>query len=140
MTVTDIAPDRVMLTLGDESEGLALRVAAGPRTTIQPAQPQGPQGQTAPAVGQRPVAPPGAVAANPALPANDDQPAVVPAGPDAEARSLLERRRAARAAQAAAEAAARANNTAPAPAVGQPPGGGDANWAEVYRRMQQPRR
>ena len=61
--------------------------------------------------------------------------------------SLLERRRAARAAQAAAEAAARSGQTVPpalpsAPNTTTPatPAATDPAWAEVYRRMQQPRR
>ena len=36
MVVTEIKPDRIRLTLGDESEELTLKLAVGPRTTIQP--------------------------------------------------------------------------------------------------------
>ena len=36
MLVTDVKPDRIKLTLGDESEDLVLKVAAGPKTTTQP--------------------------------------------------------------------------------------------------------
>ena len=36
MVVSDVRPDRVKLTLGEESEDLMLKVAAGPKTTIQP--------------------------------------------------------------------------------------------------------
>jgi len=37
MTVAEVGPDRVMLTMGDESEELELKVAKGPKTTMQPA-------------------------------------------------------------------------------------------------------
>ena len=36
MMVADVKPDRVKLTLGEESEDLLLKVAAGPKTTTQP--------------------------------------------------------------------------------------------------------
>lgn len=36
MTVAEVAPDRVRLTMGDESEDVELKVAKGPKTTIQP--------------------------------------------------------------------------------------------------------
>jgi hypothetical protein len=36
MTVAEVKPDRVKLTLGDESEDLVLKVAAGPKVTTQP--------------------------------------------------------------------------------------------------------
>jgi hypothetical protein len=39
MTVAEIHPDRVRFALGDESEEIVLKVAAGPKTTIQPAAP-----------------------------------------------------------------------------------------------------
>jgi hypothetical protein len=139
LTVAEVKPDRVRLTLGDESEDLVLAVAKGPRTTVQPA-----VAAVAPAAGQAGGAPvPGAAPAA-TLPGQ-------PAAADAEA-SLLERRRAARAAQAAAEAAARAGQgqSAPTPTVLPTPAGAapaaatpaapDPAWAEVYRRMQQPRR
>jgi hypothetical protein len=147
LTVADVKPDRVRLTLGDESEDLVLAVAKGPRTTVQPVQPGVAAG--APAAGQPGGVPlPGAtpVATHPGQPV-----ANAPTSADAEA-TLLERRRAARAAQAAAEAAARAGQgqSAPTPTVLPTPAGAapatatpaapDPAWAEVYRRMQQPRR
>jgi hypothetical protein len=146
LKVTEIATDRITLAMGDETEGLALKVAPGPRTTIQPPQPAPAGGQPPGAPGQPPVA------AAPGQAAPGAEP-VDPTG-----QSLLERRRAARAAQAAAEAAARAGNAPPvpstkpneAPANAAPPAAappqanapatGDNSWAEVYRRMQQPRR
>ena len=36
MTVAEVKPDRVKLTMGDESEDLVLKVAAGPKFTTQP--------------------------------------------------------------------------------------------------------
>ena len=36
MTVAEVKPDRVKLTMGDESEDLVLKVAAGPKITTQP--------------------------------------------------------------------------------------------------------
>jgi hypothetical protein len=39
MVVASVGPDRVKLTLGDESEELVLKVAPGPKTTIAPAPP-----------------------------------------------------------------------------------------------------
>ena len=39
MLVADVKPDRVKLTLGGESEDLVLKVAIGPKSTIQPGPP-----------------------------------------------------------------------------------------------------
>jgi hypothetical protein len=36
MLVAEVAPDRVKLTLGDETEDVELKVAKGPKTTVQP--------------------------------------------------------------------------------------------------------
>jgi hypothetical protein len=127
MTVASIAPDGIVLALGDETEPLSLKVAAGPRTTIQPPVPGAVPGGAVPVPG---AAPPGAPQRPPPV-------ANAPPSPDApspEAQSLLERRRAARAAQAAAESAARGGTP------GAPATSGDNSWSEVYRRMQQPRR
>ena len=143
LTVAEVKPDRVRLTLGDESEELLLAVAKGPRTTVQPVAPvaQGAPGTPqpgqpgGPATGGAPVA--GAAPGQPG--------AAQPAAADAEA-SLLERRRAARAAQAAADAAARSGQAVPSILPAAPgaapatPAAPDPAWAEVYRRMQQPRR
>jgi hypothetical protein len=144
VTVTEIKPDRVKLSMGDETEELVLKVASGPRQTIQP-----------PAVA---AAPPPGTAPVPGAPAVGGQPIAADAGApmDADAQ-ILARRRAARAAaaQAAQEAAARAAGQQPVP--GAPPAPGaiaapqpaqavapasapDPAWADVYRRMQQPRR
>ena len=144
LLVAEVKPDRVKLTMGEDSEELVLKVAAGPRTTTQPAAP--PPAPGTPAAGR---------AAGPASGVNPTDAAVPTAVPPGQAAnapaeagsaetSLLERRRAARAAQAAAEAAARSGQTgapsAPAPATQAAPAGADATWSDVYRRMQQPRR
>jgi hypothetical protein len=149
LVVAEVKPDRVKLTMGEDSEELLLKVAAGPRTTIQPVQPAAPVTPGGPAPGQ-----PGGPAAGGGVPAAAgpggggpaQAPGAQPGVGDAEA-SLLERRRAARAAQAAAEAAARAGQAVPpalptAPNTTTPatPAATDPAWAEVYRRMQQPRR
>ena len=157
LVVAEVKPDRVRLTMGEDSEELLLKVAAGPRTTVQPVQPVatgGPGAPGAPVAGQPggPAMGGGPAAARPAppLPAPADRRQArgrrSRGHGDAEA-SLLERRRAARAAQAAAEAAARPGQTVPpalpsAPNTTTPatPAAPDPAWAEVYRRMQQPRR
>ena len=141
VVVAEIKPDRVKLTLGDESEELVLRVAAGPRQTVQPPQP-GAAGTAAPQQQQPP------------RPQAGGQPVAEGQAPMDSDASILERRRAARAAQAAQEAAARAGPQPAPPAAPPAPGAlavpqagnapaaaaPDPAWAEVYRRMQQPRR
>ena len=149
LLVAEVKPDRVRLTMGEDSEELLLKVAVGPRTTIQPAQPTAPGAPGAPTAGQPggPAAGGGAPAASsPGTGGPVQAPGAQPGAGDAET-SLLERRRAARAAQAAAEAAARSGQTVPpvlpsAPNTPTPatPAATDPAWAEVYRRMQQPRR
>jgi hypothetical protein len=128
MLVAEVKPDRVKLMLGDESEDLILKVAAGPRTTIAPPQPAAPPPS---ASGQ-----PGNVATQP--PPQSTTPA------DA-AQALEQRRRASRA--GAVDAATPApiaqppgvSGNAPAsstPAPGNPPWA-SPSWNEVYERMQQ---
>jgi hypothetical protein len=156
LLVAEVKPDRVRLTMGEDSEELLLKVAAGPRTTVQPVQPVAAGGlgaSGAPVQGQ-PGGPamgggPAAAAPGTAAPASGarGQAAVDQSGYTDAETSLLERRRAARAAQATAEAAARSGQTVPpalpsAPTTTTPatPSAPDPAWAEVYRRMQQPRR
>lgn len=130
MTVADVKADRVKLTLGDESEDLMLKVAAGPKTTQQPAVP--PPGGAPPAAAPPSAAPPVAAA----------QPAGGARGPGSNPQpgqqlSLAERRRAARAAEAAAaqgsNPAADATAT-PAPVV---PPGQPSTWSSMQQRYQQ---
>jgi hypothetical protein len=110
MLVAEVKPDRVRLTLGDESEELVLKIAANPRPTAPP--PGVPTAAAAGTAGTA-VAPP--VAAQVATPS------AVPAA----APSLAERRRAARA--AAAEAA----GTPPAGTT--PPPAGTSPLEQAYR-------
>ncbi|MFO1322728.1 MAG: hypothetical protein U1F15_01550 [Burkholderiales bacterium] len=131
LMVSEVRTDRVRLTLGDESEELALKIAVGPRSTIQPVMAGGPVSASA--------APAGPVAAGAAAPRD-------------VADVLAERRRAARAAEAAAQGATggsanpvAANNpvTATNPNMAPPPSAApstDPQWQEVYRRYQQQRR
>jgi len=122
MTVAEVGADRVKLTLGDESEELTLKVAAGPRSTVQPA-PQPMPGQ--PVIGQ--PMPQGASQVQVATPP--------PAFVQDVGEVLAQRRRAARAAEAA-------NAQAPQVTPAQPAGAAapDPRWQDVYRGLAQPRR
>jgi hypothetical protein len=90
--VASVQPDRVKLTLGDESEELILKVAQGPKTTLAAAPP--PPGAPAPAV----VAP--AAAAARATQARA-QAAAAPNAAEVPPQEARQARRAARAAQEA---------------------------------------
>ena len=136
MTVSTIAPDRIKLTLGDETEELLLKVAAGPKTTIQPVVPNMPVTATSNTGGM-----PQGVAGQP--------PGVNPQARDV-AEVLAERRRAARAAEAAAQGLPPGTPvpTPPGQVVSAPimppvpqgdPNSGDPRWQSVYQRYQQPR-
>lgn len=96
MKVAEIAPDRVRFTLGDESEELELKVAKGPKTTVQPAgdAPVPPQQ----AAGQ--PAQPGQVAATPGAARAGSRTQGGLAGQGDAADNLRANRRAARAAEA----------------------------------------
>ena len=125
MLVAEVAPDRVKLTMGDESEDVELKVAKGPKTTMQPT----------------------AVAA--AAPAPDAQAAQgaaaqVPVGAarrpqtQAGAQPTYEARENGRAARRAARAAEAQQQTA-----GQAAQGASTNnpqqgntWSDTYQRMQ----
>jgi hypothetical protein len=144
MTVASIAPDRIKLAVGDEVEELVLKVASGPKTTIQPVVPNAPVTASAPP--------------RPGVPGIQPAPAPVPGQPTAAnpqvrdvADVLAERRRAARAAEAAAAGlppgtpvptppgvAVTAPNMPPVPQVD--PNSGDPRWQGIYQRYQQPRR
>ncbi len=119
MLVAEVKPDRVRLTLGEDSEELVLRVAAGPKTTTQPvvaAPPTGVQG----APGQGGMA--------------------QPAAGQTAADLLAERRRAQQAAQAGTNTPGLLN--APPPGAYARPGGEavvgapvDPRWAEGDARV-----
>jgi len=122
MLVAEVRRDRVKLTAGESAEELTLKVAAGPKTTIQP--------QVAVAAPPQPQ--PG-------------QPGVPPAGQNAAGQAqgqardtaevLANRRRAARA-EAAAQAQPGAQTAPPAAAPTQqtPKASSDAGWNDVYQR------
>ena len=118
MLLAEVKPDRIKLTLGEESEDLVLKVAIGPKTTTQPV--------TTP--------PPG----NPAA-GGGGAPAAA-----ASADVLAERRRTQQAAEAAAGAAAGRPAVLNAPPAGAylPPSGvantaaqQDPRWAEADARV-----
>ncbi len=121
MLVADVKPDRVKLTLGGESEDLVLKVAAGPKTTIQP------------------VATPAAAPAVAGVGGG-----AAPAG-QTTAEVLAQRRRAQQAAEAAAARAAGRPPVLNAPPAGAyaPPTGAqaapaapaDPRWAETDARV-----
>ncbi len=128
MIVAEVKTDRVRLALGDESEELLLKVAAGPRTTIQPVLPGANRG-------------PITAAAVPAA-----------AAPRDVSEVLAERRRLARAQELAAHGVP-PGSPVPQPAAAaavqaptMPPvpkgdfGSNDPRWQEVYQRYQMPRR
>ena len=130
MLVAEVRSDRVRLTLGGDSEELVLKIAAGPKTTVNPIPP----------------------AANPApspVGGAPPFPQTVAPGTQPEPAQLLEQRRRAARAATAAEAAP---PVAPTPAPGRgamlpgsaPPAAGqgaesssDPAWNEVYERMRQ---
>ncbi len=134
MLVASVQPDRVRLTLGDDSEELELKVQKGPKTTVQPAEP-------APAPASQPARPPavaGGAGGAQAQPAAAQarargQGTSGPPGSTAE-QNLRQNRRNARAAEAQANAAAQqglqpqGDNAQPPPAPG--------SWNNVYRNMQ----
>jgi hypothetical protein len=102
MRVAEVKPDRVKLTLGDDSEELVLKVATNPRPTVQPVAAVAAPAQPVPAAAQpAPVQAAGA------------------GGQQTTAQTLAERRRAARAAaaQAASEGAAPPGAAPAMPAV-----------------------
>jgi hypothetical protein len=129
LLVAEVRPDRVKLTSGDASEELTLKVAAGPKTTIQPAPP---------------VPPPPQAFAQP-VPGAAPQPTTTaapqPGQPNEVAEVLAQRRRAARAAEAAAQPQNAQNPqpvpqaaTQPTPTPQQAQKIGDPGWNDVYQR------
>lgn len=118
MLVAEVKPDRVKLTLGEESEDLVLKVAIGPKTTTQP------------------------VVAAPGAPATGAAPGQ--GGGATPANTLAERRRAQQAAEAAAAAGRPPPLNAPPAGAYLPPGGTapagaaaavDPRWAEADARV-----
>lgn len=130
MTVAEVQPDRVRLALGDETEDLELKVAKGPKTTVQPT-----------TVAATPVAVPAAVPPGVPPQATGTPPQRRPAtqatqGPtDDAATNARQARRAAREAERQ-QAAAAAGDTAGANA--NPPQQQNT-WQDTYQRMQRRR-
>jgi hypothetical protein len=129
LVVAEVRSDRVKLKAGDQIEELTLKIAAGPKTTIQPVVAPPPQ-------------PPGAAAVpQPATTAV----APVPGQAPEVAETLANRRRAARAAEAAAQQSQNpptaatqqaAPTQSPAPAQ-QTQRQADPGWNDVYQRYMQ---
>jgi len=119
MTVAEVRPDRVRLTLGDEAEEITLKVATNPRQT-----PAAVASSTTPAGTPMPVPMP--AAAGP----------TVAGAPGNESVELARRRAAARAAAAGQAAAA---PSTPAPTVATPAGAAapDPGWADVGKALQE---
>jgi hypothetical protein len=116
LVVSEVTPDRVVLSLGGETEPLPLKVAAGPRTTIQAA---APVPGAAPAPAPAPAALPRAPRATPAAsaPVADLAQPVRP-GPVSPVAS-----------------------PGPAPAAAAtPPAAGGMTFEEMYRRRYQNQR
>ena len=134
LLVSEVRTDRVKLTAGDQVEELTLKVAAGPKTTIQPAAPAPPPPQ------------PGAVPPGVPQPAPTAAAAPQPGQPQDVAEVLAQRRRAARAAEAAAQQSGQTQQqpvqpSPPATPQGppMPPGSAaaatqDPGWNTVYQR------
>ena len=136
MLVAEVKADHVKFTLGDESEELGLKLAVGPRTTIQPVAMRSTTETAAVAQGLTSATSP------------------LPGGVVRDVADVLaERRRAARDAEITAAgrppgAALTAPPASPVSPSPQPPpvaaapaaAGTDPAWGAVYQRYQQPRR
>jgi len=129
MLVAEVKPDRVRLTLGDESEELLLKVGTNPKATVQPA-------PTVAATTPGAAAPAAAPTVSP--PAGYGSVAPAAAAPSAEpAQTLAERRRAARAAATGDAAAAGAVAPPAATTAVAPPAAATAQPADVDPRWGQ---
>lgn len=128
MLVASVTASGIRFTAGGQSEDLALKIAAGPKTTVQPAVAQ----PAVPAAG-------GSRGEAPAVPRNANGARNPADAPNAGALSIAERRRAARAAEAARQAdpnaqspdarAAGAGGASSSAATGQ-----DSAWQQLYQR------
>ena len=121
MLVAEVKPDRVRLSLGDESEELTLRVVTNPRPTVA---------QVAPVTAAAPVPTPAST------PAGTPTPPVAAGTGEPAQQTLAERRRAARAAAAGDPAAAPpvpAGAVAPPVPAGAatPPAALDPRWGQM---------
>ena len=125
LTVAEVKPDRVRLTLGDEAEDLILKVQTNPKPTAVAAAPAAapPVPAGAPVAAQ--AAPAGGVRTTP-TPVATPQPAV-------NTSDLLARRRAAREAAAAAAAAEGSASATP----GGTRAAGPMTWDDVNKAVRQ---
>jgi hypothetical protein len=123
MLVAEVRSDHVKLTVGPDAELLTLKVAVGPKTTIQP--------QVAVAPPPTPQPPPGSPGGPPVPnPAAAPQPGVADVG-----EVLANRRRAARAAEAAAAQPPAAQPATPTPVPQAAPAEqAPQEWSSVYQR------
>ena len=127
MLVAEVTPDRVRLMMGDESEDLTLRVAAGPRTTVQPAVPPAIQA----GLGGAPPA---------GAPAPVIQAAPTPVIQDV-GEILAQRRRAARATETPFSVPQPTTpQPAATPSAAPAPSAPDPRWQDVYRGLSQQRK
>src|SRR5512135_1532748 len=135
--ISEVRPDRVRLSLGDDHEDLVLKVAVGPKTTVQPvavgAQP-GVAGPGIPGVGTGlPVGgsarnPPGVQVPPPGAVPGAGAPNAALQNPAVSVSELLAQRR-------AAAAAAAANAAQQTPRL--TPSASDPGWNAAYRRALQ---
>lgn len=129
MLVAEVKSDRIKLTLGDESEDLELKVAKGPKTTLQPA-PAAPAAPGAP--GAQP--PPQGTGVPPVAGAPQRRPQTqATQGPSDDAR---ENTRAARRAARAAEMQQQQQQQGGTPATGSTQAPQTNTWQDTYQRMQ----
>jgi len=132
MLVAEVRPDRVRLSVGDESEDIELKVAKGPKTTVQPTT------VAAAAPAAAPAAPP---QGTPVPPAGGATPQRRPAtqatqgATDDAAANVRNARRTAREAERQQAATAAGDTSGTATNAPQP----QNTWQDTYQRMQRRR-
>ena len=132
LVVAEVKPDRVRLTMGDESEELILKVQTNPKptTAVAAAPPAG-------TAGARPAGSRGKRTTRRSRRGSDVAPAGTAPQPAGVGTSLVERRRAAREAAAAAANRAAAMAPAPSPAPSGAPSVDPDSWAAVEQRYRE---
>jgi hypothetical protein len=142
MLVAEVRSDRVKLTVGPDAETLTLKVAVGPKTTIQPQVAVAPPPAAPPpaAPPQQLTQPPPGSPGGPPLPNTAAAPQQ-PGGARDVGEVLANRRRAARAAEATAAQAAGDQSAPPAPVPQAAPAQPAQEWSSVYQRyIQRPQK
>jgi hypothetical protein len=135
MLVAEVRSDRVKLTIGPDAETLTLKVAVGPKTTIQPQVAVAPPPQQSQQPPQQPQPQPQLTQPPPGSPGGPPLPnaAGAPrAGVADVGEALANRRRAARAAEATAQQGAGDQPAAAAPVPQAAPA--QQEWSSVYQR------